>query len=160
MSPEEVRRIKTQTRLALPDDDYLYRLGIALYGFSSVASFMTEITALLDKTVNRTALQEKMGGEILNEFRKRVKKAKASNRSIYQTGMEAAQLFEELNTERSDFVHAYPITSQTGEQILHRRVDLKGKYFEVTNEFLDSFISRLHEVTFKLYAIRELASAG
>jgi hypothetical protein len=161
MNPEELTRIKRQTRLALPDDDlYLYRLGIAVYGFGSIASFMTEIASLLDETINRTSLQGKMGGEILNTFRNSIKKVKSSSRTVYRTGMVAADLFQKLNTERSDFAHAYPITSETRGQILHRRVDEKGKYFEVTNEFLDSFISRLHEVSSKLYEIRDLVTAG
>lgn len=57
MNLEELSRIKRQTLLALPDNDlYLYRLGIAVYGFGSIASFMTEIASLLDKTLDRTAL--------------------------------------------------------------------------------------------------------
>lgn len=161
MNLEELNRIKRQTRLALPDDDlYLYRLGIAMYGFGSLASFMTEIASLLDTTINRTSLQAKMGGEILDTFRSSVRKIKSSNRIVHQTGMDAADLFQKLNTQRSDFAHAYPITSNSGKQILHRRVDDKGKYFEVTNEFLDSFISDLHEVSSKLNEIRDLISAS
>lgn len=161
MSPEEVSRIKMQTRLALPDDDYyLYRLGVALYGFNSLADFMTEITSNLDKTVDRTVLQVMTGGDILDAFRNSVRKVKSSNRRIYKIGIEAAKLFERLNSERSDFVHAYSTTGRNEVQILHRRLDSKGKNFEVTNEFLDSFISRLHEVSNELYDIRELASAG
>ncbi|MBN3059396.1 hypothetical protein H4F35_06520 [Pectobacterium versatile] len=161
MDLEELNRIKKQTRLALPDDDlYLYRLGIAIYGFASIASFMTEITSLLDEALNRTSLQAKMGGEILDIFRTSVRKVKSSSRTVYRIGIDTASLFEKLNTERSDFAHAYPITSKMGEQILHRRVDKKGKYFEVTNEFLDNFISDLHEVSSKLYEIRDLIRAG
>lgn len=161
MNLVELSRIKRQTLLALPDDDlYLYRLGVAVYGFGSIASFMTEIASLLDKTLDRTALQGKMGGDILDAFRVSVRKVKSSNRIAYRTGLDAAKLFEKLNTERSDFVHAYPITSEMGEQILHRRVDIKGKDFEVTNEFLDRFISDLHKVSSKLYEIRDLIIAG
>lgn len=161
MNLEELSRIKRQTLLALPDNDlYLYRLGIAVYGFGSIASFMTEIASLLDKTLDRTALQGKMGGDILDAFRASVRKVKPSSRIAYRTGLDAAKLFEKLNTERSDFVHAYPITNEMGEQILHRRVDEKDKYFEVTNEFLDRFISDLHKVNSKLYEVRDLIIAG
>lgn len=161
MNLEKINQIKRQTRLALPEDDlYLYRLGIAVYGFGSIASFMTEIASLLDKTLNRTVLQGKMGGEILDNFRASVRKVKSSSRVAYRIGMDAANLFEKLNTERSDFAHAYPITNEAGDQILHRRVDEKGKYFEVTNEFLDTFISDLHEVSTKLYEIRDLVASG
>lgn len=93
MNPKEITRIKQQTRLALPDDDlYLYRLGIAVYGFGSIASFMTEISSLLDKTIDQTTLQGKMGGEILDTFRASIRKVKSSNRTIYKTGMDAANL--------------------------------------------------------------------
>ena len=67
---------------------------------------------------------------------------------------ETANLFEQLNSERSDFVHAYPVTNKKNEQILHRHKDSKNKYFEVNNDFLDSFISRLHDVSNGLYKIR------
>ena len=66
-----------------------------------------------------------------------------------------ADLFEQMNSERTDFVHAYPITNKKGQQILHRR-DSKGKYFEVDDDFLDSFIGRLHDVSSGLYAIRKI----
>ena len=48
--------IRRRTRLALPlDDTYLYRLGVALYGFSSINSFMTEeIKANAVYTTNET----------------------------------------------------------------------------------------------------------
>lgn len=65
-------------------------------------------------------------------------------------------LFSQLNSERTDFVHSYPITNKHDEQILHRRKDSQQKYFEITNDFLDDFISRLHDVSSSLYAIRNV----
>lgn len=161
MNQEDLNKIKQQTRLALPDDDaYIYRLGIALYGFGSIWSFMTEIASRLDETIDRTSLQGKMGGDILSAFRSSVRKIKSSSKKINKLGMEAATVFEQLNTQRSDFAHAYPITNKMGEQILHRRLDGKGKYFEVNNKFLDSFISELHKVSSKLYEICTLLDSG
>lgn len=69
-------------------------------------------------------------------------------------GRVAADMFQALNTRRSDIVHAYPITNKARQQILHRRLDEKNRYFEVTNELLDEFISKLHDVSSKLYEIR------
>ena len=66
-----------------------------------------------------------------------------------------ASLFERLNSERSDFVHSYPITNIENKQILHRRKDSKKKYFEVDNDFLNDFISRLEDVSDLLYRIRK-----
>lgn len=150
--------IRCLTRTALPDDDgYLYRLGVALYGFASLSNFMVEVAGHLDPTLSRTKLQAKTGGAILGAFRNRVKIAKERTPAVGDIGEAVADMFEVLNAERSDIVHAYPITNGAGAQILHRRLDEKGKYFEVTNEFLDGFISRLHDVSSKLYEIRSIA---
>nr|WP_319528059.1 hypothetical protein [Pseudomonas laurentiana] len=65
-------------------------------------------------------------------------------------------MFQALNTRRSDIMHAYPITNQARQQILHRRLDKKSRYFEVTNEILEEFISKLHDVSSLLYDIRAI----
>ncbi len=154
---DNIKAIRGFTRIALPSDDgYLFRLGVALYSFASLSSFVAEITSHLDSTVNKTELQAKTGGEILNAFRKSVKAIKSDTPSVGPIGQAAADLFEELNSKRSDIVHAYPITNTVKAQILHRRLDVKDKYFEITNEFLDSFISQLHDVSDKLYDIRKI----
>jgi hypothetical protein len=149
--------IRKQTRLALPSDDtYLYRLGVALYGFNTINSFMTEIIGHIDQLQNRTRLLDMESGKVLDIFRQTLKNIKKNGLfpTVHVTMNHAADLFEQLNTERSDFVHAYPITNKKGDQILHRRKDSKKKYFEVDIEFLDSFICRLHEVSSDLYKIR------
>lgn len=155
----QILSIKRQTRLALPNDDgYLFRLGVALYGFNSINSFMTEIICHIDDSQSRIALLDFESGKILDVFRQTLKniKSKKQYQDIYVVMNETANLFEKLNSERSDFVHAYPITNKNNEQILHRRKDTKGKYFEVDNKFLDSFISRLHDVSSGLYKIRSI----
>lgn len=145
--------VRALTRLALPEDnEYLYRLGVALYGFSSITSLMTEVITYLDPLASRNELQLLTSGDVLDNFRHAAKGWNGP--SISKPAKEAAREFEKLNTERSDFVHAYPITGSNGAQILHRRVDSKQKYFEVTSDFLEHFISRLHEVSSSLYEIR------
>ena len=151
--------IRRQTRLALPSDDtYLYRIGVALYGFNSINSFMIEIICHIDGSQNQTKLHNLESGKVLDAFRQVLKNIKSSKLfpSIYKKMKEIADIFEGLNTERSDFVHTYPITNSLNEQILHRRQDGKGKYFEVDNNFLDSFIKRLHDVSSGLYEIRAI----
>jgi len=156
----EYTEIRQQTQLALPSDDsYLFRLGIALYGFASINSFMTEIICHIDPSRNRTTLLDLTSGDVLSIFRQTRTKIKSGHKysSIHKTMKEAADSFEKLNSERTDFVHAYPITSSKNkEQILHRRKDDKNKYFEVDNDFLDDFISRLHIVSGKLDEIRKV----
>lgn len=153
----EILSIKKQTKLALPKDDaYLFRLGVALYGFNSINSFMIEIICHIDKNQNQTKLLDLESGKILNEFRKTLSHVKENKLfpKIYSDMNKTANLFESLNSERSDFIHSYPITNKKSEQILHRRKDSKKKYFEVNNDFLNTFISRLHDVSSLLYKIR------
>jgi len=116
---------------------------------------MAEVACHLDDTNNnRTELQEKSAKVILKRFRKALEIAKIKNPETEGPGLFAAKLFEEMNGQRSDFVHSYPITNKSNEQIPHRRHDGKGKHFEITNDFLDDFISRLAMVSDKLYEIR------
>lgn len=151
--------IKKQTRIALPlDDNYIYRLGIALYGFASINSFMIEIICHIDSSEDQTSLSNKMSGEILKIFRKKLiaMKAEVQFPEIYETMENTADLFQKLNLQRSDFVHSYPITNNDNQQILHRRKDVDNKYFEVDNDFLDKFIGELELVSDGLYKIREV----
>lgn len=156
---KEILSIKKQTRLTLPEDDtYLFRLGVALYGFNSINSFMIEIICHIDDRQSQTKLFELESGKVLDEFRKTLSSVKKNKLfpEIYTDMSKVANLFENLNTERSDFIHSYPITNKKNEQILHRRKDSKNKYFEVDNDFLDNFISRLHDVSSLLYKIRSV----
>lgn len=145
--------IRAATRVALPNSDsYLFRLGTALYGFASINSFMTEIITYLDPEQNRDSLHSLVSGKVLDRFRFTVKRWEGP--SISEPASKVATEFERLNTERSDFIHAYPITNVNGEQILHRRVDSKNKNLEVNGAFLDDFISRLELVSDGLDQIR------
>lgn len=152
----DTQSLRRCTPIALPDDDaYVFRLGVALYGFASINSFMTEIIAHLDPRADRDRLDGLTSGKVLDTFRTTVKHWVGAD--ISEPAARAATEFERLNTERSDFVHSYPITNSLGEQILHRRVECKKKYFEVTSDFLDDFISRLGLVSSALYEIREIS---
>lgn len=150
MSPfSEVRAL---TKLALPADDaYLFRLGVAHYGFCSVHSFMTEIVTHLDSSADRIALLDKYPSETVKLFDKAAKGWGGA--SIQPYASTAAEEFVLLNDERNDFIHTYPITGTSGAQILHRRKDSHQKYFEVTESFLDSFIARLSNVNSALSTI-------
>lgn len=158
---KEFQLIKQQTRLSLPvDDSYTFRLGVALYSFNLINSFMTEIICHIDKDQNRTKLLDLESGKILDIFRHTLKEIKRNKKyeGIYLIMSKTASIFEKLNSQRSDFVHSYPITNKKNQQILHRRKDDKGKYFEVDNEFLDDFIGQLHEVSDCLYQIRKIVA--
>lgn len=154
----ELDEINSYTQIAIPTDKkYVYRLGVALYGFASISSFMAEVTARLDPSLNHSILQDGTGATILKNFQKSVNVVRHVNPDIGRSGDEVSNLFESLNFQRTDIIHGYPITNHEENQILHRRKDSHGKYFEVTNEFLDNFISRLSIVNNMLYIIRKLA---
>lgn len=153
-----MKHIRNKTRLALPEsDEYLFRLGVALYGFASINSFMTEIICHIDSTQNRTKLLDITSGRVIAIFRKTIDIAKTKYPQIIPIMEETLDFFSILNNQRTDFVHAYPITSSKDRktQILHRRKDSKGKYFEIDEVFLDNFISNLGKVSSNLYKIRE-----
>ena len=159
MTMDEITSIKKQTRLALPkDDSYLYRLGIALYGFASITSFMVEVIFHIDETQKQSSILEKTSGHALGIFEETLKKIKAESKytEIYNVMEKTANLFAKLNKQRTDFVHSCPITNKEKKQILYRRKDKEQKYFEVDNAFLDQFISELHDVSSGLYEIRKV----
>lgn len=172
---KDLADIRRLTRIALPESDrYMYRLGAAVYGFASVSSFMAEVICYMDPKKSRSELEAKMGGQLADAFGNALKKIKHLAPEAFAAGSVAEKLFKKLNEERSDIIHSYPITSPSGIQILHRRqnpTQPKGKgkgknkaaasskpakYFEVTDDFLDNFISRLHQVNDGLYSIRSV----
>lgn len=154
MTDPQLQAIRKLTRVTLPvNDEYLFRLGVALYGFAWVTNFMVEVISHLDPCADRQTNSEQMAGDILKDFQSARKKWTGA--PIKKLALTAEKEFQSLNTDRSHFVHAYPITGVSGAQILHRRVDKKHKDFEITDAFLDDFISRLTRVSDALYAIRD-----
>lgn len=142
------------TRLALPENDaYIVKLGIAVYSFASINSFLTEIMCYLDTSLNRTELQSKDSGAILSILKKIIDVKPRDSKSDDLDYI--VKEFEKYKNFRNDIVHSYPITTSDGEQILHRRLDRENKYFEITEEFLDSFIKGLPEISSRLYKIRD-----
>lgn len=97
-----------------------------------------------------------MAGKLITDFENSVNEIEEREPLVGKIGTDVVLLFKELNDQRTDIVHAYPITTGTGEQILHRRKAQPVKYFEVTNDFLNSFISRLHKVYLELSKIRAI----
>jgi len=143
--------------MSLPSDDsYVFRLGVALYGFCSLTSFLAEITCRFDQSIDRNELETMTAGKILTRFLKCSGKLAQFNSDIALLVQRVSALFGDLNSRRSDFVHSYPITNKMGDQILLRRYDDKGKYFEIDNDFLDGFIYNLSEVSDDLYKIRDI----
>ena len=151
--------IRSQFRVTLPEDGaYIYKLGVAIYSFASVNSFLCEIISTINpEEYNHTSLQDKTSGQILETFKVTTNRVKAENRlrSIHEVLDNVAGLFELLNNHRNDIFHAYPITGSSGTQILHRRKDAAGKYFEIKEKLLDKFIHDTEVLSRLLYQIRD-----
>ena len=156
---ENINLIRSQFSIALPEDDgYIYKLGMAIYSFAYVNSFLCEIISTINpEEYNHTSLQDKTSGQILETFKVTTNRVKAENRllSIHEVLDSTATLFESLNNRRNDIFHAYPITGSSGTQILHRRRDVAGKYFEIKEELLDKFIHDTEKLSELLYQIRD-----
>lgn len=155
---KNINLIRSQFRIALPEDDaYIYKLGVAIYSFASVNSFLCEIISTINpKEYNHTSLQDKTSGQILETFKVTTKRVKDENRllSIHEVLDRTATLFESLNNHRNDIFHAYPIIGSSETQILHRRKDAAGKYFEIKEKLLDEFIHNTEKLSELLYQIR------
>ena len=152
-----IRGARNLSRLALPEDNsYLFRIGVAVYGFASLNSFLCEIIAHLDPSQNHTALQDKHSSDILDKFNKTSRNLMKLKQypEIHTALQEVSHDFKYLMDARNDIMHSYPITSPTGAQILHRRKDKSGKYFEVTNVFLNDFIMKFNKMSGNLHKIR------
>ena len=136
---ENINPIRSQFRIALPEDDaYIYKLGVAIYSFAFANSFLCEIISIINpEEYNHTSLQDKTSGQILETFKVTTNRVKAEN------------------NRRNDIFHAYPITGSSGTQILHRRRDVAGKYFEIKEELLDKFIHDTEKLSELLYQIRD-----
>lgn len=149
-----INNFRTMTRLALPEDDaYIVKLGIALYVFASINSFVTEILCLLDSSLDRVRLLESTSGRIAKLLEKQQSNNKDLSLSRYLNDVTA--WFGNYKDLRNDIMHSYPITNDRGEQILHRRYG-KDKYFEIDGVFLDSFISEAEKISDALYSIRSV----
>lgn len=169
---KDLADIRRLTRISLPESHrYVYCLGVAVYGFAWASSFMAEVICYMDPQQSRSELEAMMGGHLAGAFKHAVAKIEHSAPKAFAAGLRVGELFTTLNDERSDIIHSYPITSPTGIQILHRRqnplqpnrgkgkavtTSKPAKYFEVTDEFLDNFIARLHQVNDDLYLIRSI----
>lgn len=114
---KDLSDIRRLTRISLPESDrYLYRLGVAVYGFAWASSFMAEVICYMDPQQSRSDLEAKMGGQLAAAFKQAVPKIEHSAPKAFAAGQVAGELFTTLNDERSDIIHSYPITSPTGIQ--------------------------------------------
>lgn len=102
----------------MPEDEYLRRLGRAVYAVAYLEWLVFEVIRLLNPAIGLADLAKLPGGQIVKHLRKA-----AANCIDPETKAELSQLCHEfglLYRDRNDIVHARPATTGTGEQRLYR----------------------------------------
>lgn len=137
------------TRQSLPAKEYRELLGSALCVFSSNNAFIIENILRTDCDSDWYSLIDKTAGNLMDIIKKTIC-AKCGNEQI-------AELFNDIVKMRNRIIHGYGITSSSGEQILATKTKVKdgNVQFEITEEYLMSFIKKNEELCNLLYAYRE-----
>lgn len=144
---------RNMIRVPLPENDsYVIKLGVALYSFAYTTTFLCEIISYhLDKNIDRGKLQGSDAGSILHTLR--CVQSKREMDQITKDIQFTIDKYEEYKNIRNDLMHSYCVTGGDGQQTLHRnRKD--GTDFEVTEDYIDSFIADFSEILDKLEKIR------
>ncbi len=121
------------TRQSLPNDKYLYLLGVSLSVFSSNWGFVIENIIGTDESKDWYSLIDKTGGSLRDDIKMTISK-KADNA--------IEELFSEIVDMRNRIVHGFRITSKEGEQILATKEEKKGNQLYIDEQYLTIFINK------------------
>lgn len=149
----DLAALRSITRIPLPEDDtYLYTLGIAVYGFNYLTNFLCEVITYLDPQIKRNSFESSTAGDVLVLFNKA--RTKIDDPGLNMFASRVATAYEELIHKRNDIIHANPITSRDGTQLLYRSKAKLAKHFEVTELFVLDFCGLLDAVIDDLEKLR------
>lgn len=136
------------TRIALPEDDYITLLGIALYVFNSNNSFIIEnILHVKKDEADWYELIDDEKGKVINTLKE-----------ILTDSHEIYKLFKSIKEKRNRIVHSFPITEKnTGRQRLQTKSKIrKGNEQElISEEYLIEFIQENELLNNLLYQFRD-----
>lgn len=140
--------MKKYTRIALPEDDYITLLGIALYVFNSNNSFIIEnILHVKKDEADWYELIDDEKGKVINTLKE-----------ILTDSHEIYKLFKSIKEKRNRIVHSFPITEKnTGRQRLQTKSKIrKGNEQElISEEYLIEFIQENELLNNLLYQFRD-----
>ena len=132
------------SRQSLPEENYRALLGSAICVFNSNLAFIVENMLRDDpKSFDWGELINLEGGKL----QKRIKQTSLSERD------DICSLFKTICLERNRIVHSFQITNAKGEQVFATR-DKNGIQFEITEEYLLSFIAENDRLSSLLHAYR------
>ncbi|HEM4136773.1 hypothetical protein HO542_01235 [Streptococcus suis] len=133
------------TRQSLPSERYRLLLGTALSVFSSNNGFVIENILNTDLTYSWYELIDKESGRLIPIIATTITK---------KAGDEIAILFSEIIEMRNRIIHGFRITSSNGEQVIATKCKKSGVQFEITEEYLMTFIKLNEELSDRLHAYR------
>lgn len=130
--------IAPRVKSILPDDEYVYLLGVALYAYDRMFSLVIEMLGY--------AQDDKSWYDLMVRIPNRTKTL------AEHFGEDVSTSFEELSYRRNRIVHGFPVTNN-GRQILatlHK--DLRQEIIE--KEYLQTFITDVTDLEHMLDVIR------
>ena len=140
---------ESYTRQSLPTKRYRELLGSAIYVFNSNNAFIIENILNCDDLgkYDWYNLMDKKSGEL-----------KRSVRDVITTkcGDKIETLFTKIINMRNRIIHSYCITNASSEQTLATKERVKdgNRQFEITEEYLLSFIALNQELSDLLHKLR------
>lgn len=137
------------TRQALPSKKYRELIGTALIVFNANNSFLIENflnSVEQDADINWHELIDKTSGILEKIIRKNIPQSDNLNRVLEE--------FKELVEKRNRIIHSFQVTNDDGDQVLATK-EKDGKQFEITEEYLISFIKKNDKLCLELYDIRD-----
>lgn len=136
------------TRIALPEDDYITLLGIALYVFNSNNSFIIEnILHVKKDEADWYELIDDEKGKVINTLKE-----------ILTDSHEIYKLFKSIKEKRNRIVHSFPITeSKNHQQRLQTKSKIKdgSKQELISEKYLVEFIQENDKLSNMLYQLRD-----
>lgn len=134
------------TMQSLPNERYLYLLGVAISTFSSNNGFIIE-------NILHTDSQTYNWGDLIDLESGKLKEA-IHNTITDRNGDEIENKFIEIVKIRNRIIHGFRITSRNNEQILGTKDRKTGEQFEITEEYLENFIKLNAELSSLLHEYR------
>lgn len=156
----EQSKRRTRTRVALPDDDYLIRIGEVAYSVSSLEwtllGDLHRLSVRLPKGFTLKELEPLTTGTIAARTRRAAEDTEDSEIKAYLAA--AADALTTVSTLRNNMLHARPATRPVQDQRLNRAEVLKrqttGKRFWIDDEWFDRAIMALNAELDAVNAVR------
>lgn len=118
------------TLQTLPNERYIYLLGVSISVFASNNGFIIENILRTNPEKSWYDLIDKTSGGLMHDI----------NETITQKAdPDIASLFEALVDKRNRIMHGFRVTSKEGEQILATK-DKQNVQYEIDEKYLEEFI--------------------